>query len=251
MIDSTTLQLQLFKDNRSNKDPSFVGSSGALYLGTAPDGKKYLVKHTYPHNASNEYTACWLAEKIGAYTPKAYLLSADKRFASPYAVALEFIEGLAPFEKDAVPNKSDLISQFALNILIYTDDILQLNRVGSRIVSYDFSESFNMAEPSMRFALNTLSYNSEMGIDQISRLLDGFRRHLQLQCFDYPGLAKEFHLDPKEMRQGIIAVAKRVLDITEEELDELSDELCNLYPTAVAVYYEECIRAMQQLMKRF
>ena len=34
-----------------------------------------------------------------------------------------------------------------------------------------------------------------------------------------------------------------------ESEEELSDELCNLYPTAVAVYYEECIRAMQQLMK--
>lgn len=251
MIDSSTLQLQLVKDNRSNKDPSFVGSSGALYIGTTPDGTKYLIKHTYPHNASNEFAACWLAKKIGAYTPKAYLLSTDKQFASPYAVAIEFVEGLESFEKDAVPNTNDLISQFALNILIYTDDILQMNRVGNRIISYDFSESFNMTEQSMRLALNTLSYSSEMGIEQLSRLLDGFRYYLHLQRFDFPGLAREFHLDPKEMRQGLIGVGKRVLDITEEELEELSDELCNLYPTAVAVYYEECIRAMQQLMNRF
>ena len=251
MLDSNELSYRPFIDNRTKKDPLFVGSSGALLIGKAKDGKQYIIKHTYPHNAANEFTACWLAERLGVFAPKAYLLSKNKAFASPYAVAIEYIEGFERFEKDAVPNKSDLISQFALNALIYTDDILQLNRVGGRIISYDFSESFCMTSPAMRSAIQMLSLNEEKAIDQIAQILNDFRYHLSFQKFDVPGLAKEFYLDPDKMRLGMIATAKKVLEITEEDITKLSDELCELYPVAIAVFYEECIHAMQRHMEKF
>jgi len=251
MLDSSKLHISPYVDNRTKKNPSFVGSSGALLMGKMKDGQKYIIKHTYPHDAANEFTACWLAEKLEVFAPKAHLLSVNKAFASPYAVAIEYIEGFEPFAKDSVPNKADLISQFALNALIYTDDILQLNRVGERIISYDFSESFNMTGTSMRSAIGMLSYNEEKAIDQIAQILNGFRYHLSFQTFDIPGLAKEFFLDPDEMRLGMISTAKRVLEITEDDITELSDELCELYPVAIAVYYEECIHAMQRHMEKF
>ena len=105
LLDSNALSYRPFIDNRTKKDPLFVGSSGALLIGKAKGGKQYIIKHTYPHNAANEFTACWLAEKLGVFAPKAYLLSENKTFASPYAVAIEYIEGFERFEKDAVPNK--------------------------------------------------------------------------------------------------------------------------------------------------
>ena len=251
LLDSNELSYRPFIDNRTKTDPSFVGSSGALLIGRAKDGKQYIIKHTYPHNAANEFTACWLAEKLGVFAPKAYLLSENKAFASPYAVAIEYIEDLDLFAKDAVPNKSDLISQFALNALIYMDDILQMNRVGERIISYDFSESFCMTSPAMSSAIRMLSLNEEKAIDQIAQILNGFRYHLSFQKFDAPGLAKEFYLNPEEMRLGMIDTAKKVLEISEDDIDELSDELCELYPVAVAVFYEECIHAIQRHMEGF
>ena len=246
LLDSSKLSYKPYVDNRTKKDPSFVGSSGQLLVGTGKDGQKYIIKHIYPHNAANEFTACWLAEKLGVYTPKAFLLTPNKKFRSPYAVAIEYIEGFELFAKDAAPNKADLISQFALNALIYTDDILQLNRVGNRVISYDFSESFCMTSPAMRSAIRMLDLNEEKGIDQIAQILNDYRYHLSFQKFDVPGLAKEFYLDPEEMRLGMITTAKRVLEITEDDITELSDELSELYPVAIAVFYEECIHAMQQ-----
>lgn len=250
MLDSSKLRISPYVDNRTKNDSSFVGSSGPLLIGTGKDGKKYIIKHTYPHNAANEFTACWLAEKLGVYAPKAFLLTKNKKFNSPYAVAIEYIEGFEFFAKDAVPNNADLISQFALNALIYTDDILQLNRVGNRVISYDFSESFCMTSPAMRSAIQMLALNEEKGVDQIAQILNSYRYHLSFQKFDIPGLAKEFYLDPEEMRLGMIATAKRVLEITEDDITELSDELCELYPVAIAVFYEECIHAMQQHMEK-
>lgn len=46
-------------------------------------------------------------------------------------------------------------------------------------------------------------------------------------------------------------MAKRILNITEEEIGAMSDELMELYPAAIAVYYEECNRSMQDWMKHF
>ena len=69
--------------------------------------------------------------------------------------------------------------------------------------------------------------------------------------FDIPSLAREFHLDPDMQKTGMIATAKRILNITEEEIHTMSDELMELYPAAIAVYYEECFRAIQEWMTRF
>lgn len=53
------------------------------------------------------------------------------------------------------------------------------------------------------------------------------------------------------LKEEMIAVGKRVLMITENEINEMSEELENLYPMEVSVYYEECIHAMQEHMKKF
>jgi len=39
---------------------------------------------------------------------------------------------------------------------------------------------------------------------------------------------------------------KGTATITDDDLDELSDELSEMYPMAIAVYYEECIRAIRE-----
>ena len=39
---------------------------------------------------------------------------------------------------------------------------------------------------------------------------------------------------------------KGMATITDDDLDELSDELSEMYPMAIAVYYEECIRSIRE-----
>lgn len=251
MLDSSTMTFVPFKDNRTKKDPRFVGMSGRLLLGTDANGNKYLVKHTYAHNAANEYTACWLAEKMGIFAPKAYLLTKARRFASKYAVAIEFFDSLQNFSKDDVPNKSDLIDQFALCALIDTGDTVQLGRVGDRIISYDFSEGFIISDLRMRQIINVLSLSSEIGMGFLKENLWTFDDHVRLQSFNLPGLAKEFHIDADEFQHGMIKTAKRVETISDDDLKSLTDELSEMYPMEIAVFYEMCIRSMQDHMRNF
>lgn len=66
MLDSFEFKYEPYKDGRVVNRPSFtVGMSGPLLMAThKATGKKYIVKHTCPHNVANEYVACWLAERM-------------------------------------------------------------------------------------------------------------------------------------------------------------------------------------------
>lgn len=253
MLDSSSLTYTPFYDHRKHQSSAFeAGQSGILLVGTDANGKKYIIKHCHPHNAANEYVACWLAKKLGVPAPSAHLLSPNKAFKSKYAVAIEYLD-LKPFDKHAAPYPDDLIAQFALSALIVQDDIIQLNVAGDHIVSYDFSEAFCMAE--LRTILLLTSMNSKRShddvIDIVRQRLATFQRYLSMLDFNVPGLAREFNLDCEKMREGMIAVGKRVLEISENEINELSEELENLYPMEVSIYYETCIQAMQEHMKKF
>ena len=254
MLDSSTLSYVPFVDNRRRHNPTFKeGQSGSLLIGTDEQGQRYIVKHSYPHNAANEYVACWLAKKLGVPAPNAYLLSPNKAFRCGYAVAIEFLD-LELFDKAAAPYPDDLIAQFALSSLIVLDDMIQLNVAGGHVVSYDFSESFCMSNMNL-ILMHLRSINRRQGQEEaysiLRRLLASFSRRLNLVDFDIPDLAREFNLDCNKMREGMIAVAKRTLLITDEEIEEMSVELENLFPMEVAVYYEECIRAIQEHIMGF
>ena len=81
--------------------------------------------------------------------------------------------------------------------------------------------------------------------------LDAFRRYIGNQSFDIPKLAEEFQFDREELKAGMIAAAKRVLDVPDCEIRAMTDELMKGYPAVIAAYYEECIRFLQDWMKRF
>ena len=252
MMNSSLFTYENYVDNRVITRSGFtVGTSGQLLLATDnEDGHKYLVKHEYPHNAANEYVACWMAEKLGVPAPRAWLLSPNSAFNSKYAVAIEYIEGLTGFDKTSVPEElqEELIGQFAFHALIGSTDIMQLSAADGHIYSYDFSEAFYFDND---LVFTILLHNQDAGIEMMKHKLEAFRRYIRYQHFDVPGLAWEFRLDPERQKAGMISTAKRILNITEEEIGALSDELMELYPAAIAVYYEECIRAMQDWMQRF
>lgn len=233
------------KNGRVVNRPSFtVCMSGPLLMAThRTTGKRFLVKHTYPHNAANEYVACWLAEKLGVPAPKAYLLTPNKVFATKYAVAIEYLDGLRSFKKEAVPEvlKPDLIAQFALCLVLRLDDMIQLSRTDDHIYSYDFSEGFNIVD--MRIILNL---EEDYMVDYLCSPLQRFRNYIQMENFNIPGLAREFNLNSVEMKNGMISAVKRAKAITDDALNELTDELMEMYPAAIAVYYEACIRVIRE-----
>jgi hypothetical protein len=251
MLDSSTLTFRPYQDNRVKTQPGFIeGLSGPLMLATSEQGKKYIVKSACFHNAANELVGSWLGYKIGAPVLHSYLLKPSDRFTAMYGVAIGFIDGLQSLDKDHLTEqmKADICSQFALNILIDTDDSLQLNMAGGRVYSMDFAEAFYVSDTMM---LKAFLFNEDAGISWMANKLGAFRNYLAHLSFDLPEFAKELNLDPQEMKTGIVAAAKKVLDITEDEIIAMSDELCEMYPPGYAVYYEECVHAMQNRMRQF
>lgn len=246
MLNSKEYSFITYEDERAKIDADFVGGSGPLYLATHREtGKKWLVKHTYSYNASNEFVACWLAEKLGVYAPKSELMTPDKRFASKYPVAIEFIDGFEPFEKTSLPleQQKELIAGFALHHLIDTDDTMQFNRSNGHIYTYDFSEAFCNLDD---FLIKAYSLNPMFGNEFLCRRRDAFIHHIDRLDFDSPTLATEFGLDPSFMEAEMIKTARKVRDITDDDIMTMRDELEKMFPTEISEYYEDCIREIRK-----
>ena len=163
MLDSSTLTFKHFTDPRVKSNPEFIeGLSGPLMLATDKSGRKYIVKHACFHNAANELVASWLGYKIGAPTPHAYLLRPSEKYPSMYGVAIQFIEGLKPMDPAHLSDQmqQDITAQFALNLLIDTDDKIQMSEAGGRIYSMDFSEAFYVSDTMM---LKAFLFNEDAG----------------------------------------------------------------------------------------
>lgn len=248
MLDSSTLTFKHFIDPRSN--PNFIeGLSGPLMLATNKSGRKYIVKHACFHNAANELVGSWLGYKIGAPTPHAYLLKPSEKFPARYGVAIQFIDELKAVDKDNLTEQMqrDIVAQFALNILFDTDDNIQMSEACGRIYSMDFSEAFYVSDTMM---LKAFLFNEDAGSAWEQNKLDAFCGYIGRMSFD-PACeySSELHMDPEQMKAGMITVAKKVLSITDEEIDALVDELSKMYPEGYADYYAGCIYAMQERMK--
>ena len=253
MIDSTTLTYAPFVDSRGKHNPDFTtGQSGKLLIGTDANGKKYLIKHCYPHNAANEFVDCWLAKKLDIPAPNAFLLSPNKAFQSRFAVAIEFLD-LKPFDKKAVSHPDDLIAQFVLAALIAQEDRIQLKVVDNHIVSFDFSESFCISKLDLILGLirQHTSFAQDCAVGILRQQLSAFQKSLTRVKFNHPAFAQAYNLDCEEMCKTATAISKRVLRITENEIRFMSEELEKLFPMEISVYYEECIFAMQEHIKSF
>lgn len=246
MLDAKDFTYKAYQDSRVKSHPGFIeGQSGPLLLAThKKTGKKYIVKHTCRHNAANEYVACWLGNKLGVLTPVAFLLSSNGPFSSKEIVAISFIEGFTSVDMKnlSAGQQEELISQLAFNILIASGDRLQLRTASGHIYSFDFSEAFYVSDETL---YTTLLFNEEIGINMVRQRVETFRNYLHIQNFDMPDIAKLFGLDPEKLKTGMMTVAERALDITDEDIEEMSDELIKMYPMAYGIYYEECIRSIR------
>lgn len=251
MLDAKDFTYKAFQDNRVKSHSGFTeGQSGPLLLATHKEtGEKYIVKHTFRHNAANEYAACWLGNKLAVLTPQAFLLSGNGPFSSKQAVAISFIDGLSSFDKTNLSaiQQDELIGQLTLNTLIASGDKLQLGAAGGHIYSFDFSEAFYASDETL---FKMFLFNEDIAISMTGQRVGSFRNYLRGVNYDMSDIAKILGLDPEKLKTGMRTVAKRVLDITDEEIEEMSDELMQIYPVAYGIYYEECIRAIQDHVRK-
>lgn len=130
MLDSSKLEYTNYKDPRVGACAGFTeGFSGPLLFGTDKEtGKEYIVKHRYPHNAASEYVGCALAGILGVSSPKAHLLSANRKFGCPYAVAIEYMRDLKSIDRSVLTEtmKEDICIAHAFHFAFGTSDVVEL-----------------------------------------------------------------------------------------------------------------------------
>ena len=90
---------------------------------------------------------------MGIPVAKAHLLTPNKKFRCPYAVAIDYLDDLEflKYSKELTNReKRDILAQFALAIMLNNSDIVQLYKCMGRVVQVDFGDSFNMGDCSWR-----------------------------------------------------------------------------------------------------
>lgn len=247
MLNAKDFTYKAYLDKRAESHPGFIeGMSGPLLLAThKKTGEKYIIKHTYRHNAANEYVACWLAGKLGVLTPQAFLVSGGGPFSTKQVAAISFIEEFTSIDRNNLSEiqQDELIGQLTLSTLIGSDDKLQLGAAGGHLYSFDFSESFYVSD---ELLFKVFLFDENQAIDMVGQRASSFKNYLHFRDFDMPDVAKTFGITSEKLKAGMTETAKRVLDISEADIDEMSDELMEMYPVGYAVYYETCIHAIQE-----
>ncbi|WP_022779563.1 hypothetical protein [Butyrivibrio sp. AE3009] len=248
MIDSSKLKYKAFKDPRSETVEGFTeGFSGKLLLATAPDGKKYIVKHEEMTDAGNEFVACFIGKRMGVPVPEAHILLPDRRLNSPFAVAIEYLDCLelvGAYEKLSEQEKKDVCSQYALSILVDNTDVVQLFRRKGRIVQVDFADALAMSSMMLTVAYGT--GNIGMAKQYIKNYSNYFAETLGYMDFEFPDLARSLGMEAGAEEKLMLETARRVLDITEDDIKGVGKELAIIYPDEMVEHYTNAIRVIQE-----
>ena len=247
MIDSENLIYTEYKDPRIVKIEGFdEGSSGPLLIGSdKQNGKRYIIKHTYPHNAANEYVCCSLAEILGIAAPRAYLLSPNERFSSKYAVAIEFLDGMKEVNKNGLTTqmKKDICRDYAFHYTFAQSDLVGIREWNKRVVTFDFSETFNM--DGMSFLLKILEKDPVAATEFLGRYLYGFQNSMAKE-FDYSNVfERNFGIEPDFTFDVMDDFEKQLCEISDSDIYAICDELDLMYPTEISLYYEFALQAVR------
>lgn len=246
MIDSKTLTYEPFHDPRKDEDPEFEGGdSGALLLATDKSGKKYVVKHNDMMDAANEYICCWLAEKMGILAPKAHLLTPNEKFNKPYAVALEYME-LSPLSAGEY-DYYEMAPIQMLHKLISGNDGIEVLGHNGHICNIDFADSFTISGFEAFCLLTNVPLDQSDPIAYY--LMKTYCAYLEFteeeEKMDLTDKAEMYNLDPEKFNRIAASAARKLIDISDEELSSICSELNNIYSTAIADYYYNCLEYLR------
>ena len=117
------------------------------------------------------------------------------------------------------------------------------------VFAYDWDEAFDVTD----FVIKLCLYNSDAGTEQLRRMLQHFSQHpfeneaeLCLQS-----AAEHMTADANNLRPSYMQAMERICKVTEEQVADLTDELADIYPMGLSVYYEEYIKLLQAKVKTY
>lgn len=236
------------------------GFSGKILLAVPKNASlpKLLIKSENPTSTCNEFMYSRLAELLGILVPKVYIMNVSPedahRFGSPYVVGIEFMEGMHGFTLEEMRAselwQKEYAEQYALAAMFFQDDLVQLTmRTDGHITGFDFTEtfwlndmkisSFNLSDDDLT---NVLHRRLQQAVEKTATKLRAGAAALQKElCLSKDSTPPESYLKPM----------RALLMLTDEQVEVLTDVLCEVYPISVAVYFEEYIKALRIIINGY
>lgn len=221
---------------------------------------RLLVKHENIQSACNSFMCSRLAELCGIYTPKAYLMSTSGETRRlfpmhPFIVGTEWVEDFSAIDYDRIKGSIVLRQQYLDSMTLYAmfcriADTPQFAYSFTKgVFAYDWDEAFDVTD----FVLKLYLYNSDAGAEQLWRML----RHFSQYPFEneaelcLQSAAEHMTADANNLRPSYMQTMERLCKVTEEQVADLTDELADIYPMGLIVYYEEYIKLLQAKIKTY
>ena len=249
--------------NYNYKTLSHEGFGGVCKYIATPKRIGYsrlLVKHENIQSACNTFMCSRLAELCDVYTPKAYLMSTSDETRRlfpmhPFIVGTEWVEDFSAVDYGSIKESPALRQQYLDSMALYAmfcriADTPQFAFSPSEgVFAYDWDEAFDVTD----FVIKLCLYNSDAGTEQLRRMLQHFSQHpfeneaeLCLQS-----AAEHMTADANNLRPSYMQAMERICKVTEEQVADLTDELADIYPMGLIVYYEEYIKLLQAKVKTY
>ena len=243
--------------NYDYKTLNHEGSGGVCKYIATPKRVGYprlLVKHENIQSACNTFMCSRLAELCDVYTPKAYLMSTSNETRRlfpkhPFIVGTEWVEDFSAVDYGSIEESPALRQQYLGCMALYAmfcriADTPQFAYSSTKgVFAYDWDEAFDVTD----FIIKLCLYNSNAGTEQLRRML----QHFSLYPFEgdaelcLRSAAAHLNMDADNLRPSYTQAMERFCKVTEEQVADLTDELADIYPTPLIVYYEEYIKLLQ------
>lgn len=260
ILDGAKMKKTPFQDSRGHS-----GESGQLYIYTAPDSKKYLVK-TKPLDVANEYISHQIAKIIGVPTSEAVLIKENgklsvgieyeddfqranmndfygtEKYASddiPICVGGRCIKPVevteAKYEDDA-PLLAEAMAYLAFRYLVAMEDNIQVAFAHGHLISFDYTYAFNLTEDAFDGIMcgNELFFNNAVrNFNNYLFILHGYKSSLELLRRPNTDRLFDAYFDP-------------ILDFYNMDFNELFAELRQVFPRTVVNYYAACFQLINR-----
>ena len=221
---------------------------------------KLLVKHGGEFSPScSNYVYSRIGSAVGVKTPQAFLFNIAKQdrhlFDSPCAVGLEWIEDISEVNveeiKDDQKLEKDFINCFVLFALFtnFEDNMQCVYVPGIAVYPLDFDESFGMTNGLFRCILR----GGQLAEDAVVSALRACQRiSIKSQLNIAMKVAADaLNIPVNEVRAVAAETIQRFCDMTDDEVIGVTDAFCEAFPNYLAIYYEEYITVIQDVVKKY
>ena len=262
ILDGAKMKKILYQDSRGH-----FGEPGQLYIYTAPDSKKYLVKHK-PLDVANEYISHQIAKLIGVPTSDAVLIKENDNLSVGIEYEADFqrasmndFYGTEKYEHDDIPIffggtatyikpvevtkakyadddplLAEAMAYLAFRYLVVMDDNIQVAFAHGNLISFDYAYAFNLTEESFDGMAhgNELYFKNVVGnLNRYLSILHGYKSSLELLRRPNTDRLFDAYFDP-------------ILNFHDTDFSGLFTELRQVFPKMVVDFYAACFQIINQ-----